>query len=190
MGNREDLLEGARQAVLERGLAKVTARDIAKAAGVSLAAIGYHFGSKDQLVTEAITMGFGTRIGDDMDAVIKNAGEGHTLWESLAATWNGFVEVVERNRDGLMLSTENGIQIARDPEQQVFMAQASAVANSDLAEILRSVHPELSEQQAAAVGQLIFLLFQGLAVQKMIAPTAELLDGDSFVTAVQALRGS
>ncbi|WP_143860786.1 TetR/AcrR family transcriptional regulator, partial [Nocardia cerradoensis] len=83
--------------VLERGLAKVTARDIANAAGVSLAAIGYHFGSKDQLVTEAITVGVGTQIGDDMEAAIRDAGSG-TLWESLAGIWNGFVDVVQRNR--------------------------------------------------------------------------------------------
>ncbi|AYF75394.1 TetR/AcrR family transcriptional regulator [Nocardia yunnanensis] len=188
MGNREDLLEGARQAVLARGLAKVTARDIAKAAGVSLAAIGYHFGSKDQLVTEAVTIGVGTRIGDDMDAAIRDAGEGRTLWESLAATWNGFVDVVQRNRDGLMLSTENGIQIARDPEQQGFMAEASAHAHRDITETLRSVHPELSRQEASAVARLLFLLFQGLAVQMMIAPGAELLDGDSFTTALETLR--
>ena len=54
MGNREDLLAGARRVIIERGVAKVTARDIASAAGVSLAAIGYHFGSKEQLITEAL----------------------------------------------------------------------------------------------------------------------------------------
>ncbi|BAW07017.1 TetR/AcrR family transcriptional regulator [Nocardia seriolae] len=189
MGNREDLLEGARRAVLARGLAKVTARDIASAAGVSLAAIGYHFGSKDKLVTEAITIGVGSEIGDGMEAAIRDAGEGRTLWESLADTWNGFVEVVHRNRDGILLSTENGIQIARDPEQQVFMAQASAIAHRDIAATVRQSHPELSEDEAAAVGQLLFLLFQGLAVQKLIAPTAELLDGDALRTAVATLRG-
>ncbi|MEC3917738.1 TetR/AcrR family transcriptional regulator [Nocardia sp. CDC160] len=189
MGNREDLLEGARQAVLARGLAKVTARDIATAAGVSLAAIGYHFGSKDQLVTEAITIGIGTRIGDDMEAAIREAGEGTSLWESLAGIWNGFVEVAQRNRDGLLLSTENGIQIARDPERQAFMVQASAVAHRDIATSLRAAHPELSEEQASAVAQLLFLLFQGLAIQKLVAPDAELLDGDSLRTAVEAMRG-
>ncbi|WP_433560851.1 TetR/AcrR family transcriptional regulator [Nocardia sp. CA-151230] len=189
MGNREDLLAGARKAVLERGLAKVTARDIATAAGVSLAAIGYHFGSKDQLVTEAITMGVGTQIGDDMEAAIRDAGEGRTLWESVTAIWNGFVDVVQRNRDGLLLSTENGIQIARDPAQQVYMAEASAVAHREIAAAVHAAHPELTDEQATAVGQLLFLLFQGLAIQKLIAPGAQLLDGDSLVTAIEAIRG-
>ena len=37
MGNREDLLAGARRVILEQGVAKATAREIANAAGVSLA---------------------------------------------------------------------------------------------------------------------------------------------------------
>ena len=45
MGNREALLLGAKCCLLEKGLARTTARDIGGAAGVSLAAIGYHFRS-------------------------------------------------------------------------------------------------------------------------------------------------
>ncbi|WP_031080407.1 TetR family transcriptional regulator, partial [Streptomyces sp. NRRL WC-3549] len=40
MGNREDLLKGAKQCLVERGWARTTVRDIAAAAGVSHAAIG------------------------------------------------------------------------------------------------------------------------------------------------------
>jgi AcrR family transcriptional regulator len=53
MGNREALLEGAKRCLLEKGYAKTTARDIADAAGVSLAAIGYHYGSKESLLEQA-----------------------------------------------------------------------------------------------------------------------------------------
>jgi AcrR family transcriptional regulator len=54
VGNREALLAGARQCLFEPGYARTTARDIAAAAGVSLAAIGYHFGSKEALLNAAI----------------------------------------------------------------------------------------------------------------------------------------
>lgn len=188
MGNREDLLTGARKAILERGLAKVTARDIAQAAGVSLAAIGYHFGSKDMLVMQALTEGVGTDIGDKMDAAIKDAGEGRSLWDSLAATWNGFVDIIGSNRESLVLSAENGVQISRNPEAQLFMADATAHAHRDIAAALQQAHPDLSSDAAAAVAKLFFVLFQGLAMQWLIAPTADLLDGDDLVTAVRALR--
>lgn len=54
MGNREDLLEGAKRCLVERGWANTTVRDIAAAAGVSHAAIGYHFGSRERLLVQAL----------------------------------------------------------------------------------------------------------------------------------------
>lgn len=54
MSNRDDLLDGARSCLYEKGYARTTARDIATAAGVSLAAIGYHFGSKEALLHAAL----------------------------------------------------------------------------------------------------------------------------------------
>ncbi|MCU1647257.1 MAG: hypothetical protein JWN03_7532 [Nocardia sp.] len=191
MGNREDLLTGARQAILDRGLAKVTARDIASAAGVSLAAIGYHFGSKDRLVMEALTLGVGTEIGDEMDAAIKDAGEGRSLMDALAPTWDGLVEVVLRNRENLLLSLENGVQIARDEESRGFMEQASAGAHADISEVLRATHPQLSAAQAGALAKMLFILFQGMAMQSLIAPaTVEQFTGDDLATAVAAICGN
>lgn len=189
MGNREDLLMGARRAILDRGLAKVTARDIAKEAGVSLAAIGYHFGSKDKLVMEALTEGVGTGIGDGIDAAIADAGEGQSLWAALGATWNGLTDVIERNREELQLSFENTVQISRDPEAQLYLAEATGKAVADIAQQLRSVHPDLSAGQAQAVAKLLFMLFSGAVNQRLGAPAADHLDGDELTVAIEALRG-
>src|SRR6187431_2046713 len=68
MGNREDLLAGARKVIMERGVAKTTARDIASTAGVSLAAIGYHFGSKEELLKAALRHAL-ERWGDDISSL-------------------------------------------------------------------------------------------------------------------------
>src|SRR6185437_14594009 len=54
MGHREDLLEGAKRCLLEKGYAGTTARDIVAASGANLASIGYHYGSKDALMRQAI----------------------------------------------------------------------------------------------------------------------------------------
>jgi AcrR family transcriptional regulator len=51
---RDDLLAAARRCVRDQGLAGTTSRDIATAAGANLAAITYHFGSKDDLIAEAL----------------------------------------------------------------------------------------------------------------------------------------
>ncbi|MEU7765178.1 helix-turn-helix domain-containing protein [Nocardia sp. NPDC049190] len=187
MGNREDLLEGARKAILELGLAKVTARDIASAAGVSLAAIGYHFGSKDRLVSEAITEGIGTEIGDDMDATIRDAGEGRSLRESIEPTWNRMLDVVQRNHDQLLLSLENSVNIARSEELREYLSQASEGAYTDLARMLRETHPDLSAEEARAVAKLYFVMFQGYAMLGMLAPAGEVLTGHDVELAVQTL---
>src|ERR1044071_3649825 len=54
MGNREDLLAAAKQCLLEKGYDRTTVRDIASAANVSMAAIGYHYGSREALLNEAL----------------------------------------------------------------------------------------------------------------------------------------
>ena len=54
MGHREQLLEGAKRCIVERGYAHTTARHISAASGANLASIGYHFGSKEALLREAL----------------------------------------------------------------------------------------------------------------------------------------
>ncbi|GAB2729871.1 TetR/AcrR family transcriptional regulator [Nocardia thraciensis] len=189
MGNREDLLAGARKAILERGLAKVTARDIAAAAGVSLAAIGYHFGSKDRLVSEAVTEGVGSEIGDGVEEAIRDAGEGRSLWDSIGPTWNGMLDVVQKNHEQLLLSLENGVRIARSEELQAYLSEATAGAYADMAAALRDVHPELSAQEARAVAKVYFVLFQGFAMLHLLAPAGDLLHGEDVELAVKTLRG-
>jgi AcrR family transcriptional regulator len=51
---RRQLIEAARRCVREKGLAGATSREITAAAGANLAAITYHFGSKDDLLAEAL----------------------------------------------------------------------------------------------------------------------------------------
>jgi len=52
------LREAMRTCVARAGLAATTSRDITSEAGANLAAITYHFGSKDRLVADALLEGF------------------------------------------------------------------------------------------------------------------------------------
>ncbi|MEU2092409.1 TetR/AcrR family transcriptional regulator [Nocardia beijingensis] len=188
MGNREDLLAGARKVIIERGIAKATARDIASAAGVSLAAIGYHFGSKDQLITEALADSLGTAIGDSMEQKIRE-GVGVAPLAAFTALWNGMPAVFTENRDSMLASMENLVRVARSPESQKFFAQSLPGAYREMADALRQTHPQLSEDQAEAIAELYFVLVQGLGVLQTIAPEADLPDGDRLAQAVAALAG-
>lgn len=189
MGNREDLLAGARKVIVERGIAKATARDIAAAAGVSLAAIGYHFGSKDALITEALAESLGTGIGDGMEALIRE-GEGSAPLAAFAQLWNGMPAVFRDNSEGMMASLENLVRVARSPESQRFFADGMPKIYEDMADALRAAHPQLSGDQALAVAQLNWVLVQGLGVLSVVMPEAELPDGDRLAAALAALTGA
>ncbi|GAA1032248.1 MULTISPECIES: helix-turn-helix domain-containing protein [Amycolatopsis] len=91
MGNREDLLAGAKRCLIERGWGNTTVRDIAAAAGVSHAAIGYHFGSRDALLTQALVAAVDELGGEVADSsfdlseqglkrMIGSFGEDRALW--------------------------------------------------------------------------------------------------------------
>jgi len=54
---RGKLLAAARRCITLDGLAGTTSRDIASAAGANLGAITYHFGSKEELVAQALLEG-------------------------------------------------------------------------------------------------------------------------------------
>src|SRR6187402_1196711 len=49
---RSAILNAAERLYADRGFGDVTLRDIVAAAGVNLAAVNYHFGSKDELIAE------------------------------------------------------------------------------------------------------------------------------------------
>jgi AcrR family transcriptional regulator len=55
--NREVLIEGALRCLERLPPERITARAIARESGANLASIGYHFGSKDELVTLAVIEG-------------------------------------------------------------------------------------------------------------------------------------
>jgi AcrR family transcriptional regulator len=59
---RQRLLDGALAAIREHGIAGVSARTIAAAAGANQALIFYHFGSVDELLAAACTAGTAARV--------------------------------------------------------------------------------------------------------------------------------
>lgn len=188
MGNREDLLAGARRVIVERGVAKATARDIATEAGVSLAAIGYHFGSKEQLITEALMASLGDGIGDSMEAVVGETAAMPML-DGFAELWNRMPEVFAANREPLLASLDNTVRVLRDPEAARHLAEAAGEGYLGIAEQLRAARPELSDEQVDAVAKLDFALVQSLGILWLLAPD-RLPSGDDLARAVAVIAGA
>lgn len=77
---RERLLDAARRCIATSGMAGTTSRGIASAAAANLAAITYHFGSKDDLVAQALLEGLRgwlaptiAVLGSDADPAVRTA---------------------------------------------------------------------------------------------------------------------
>ncbi|WP_395244738.1 TetR/AcrR family transcriptional regulator [Agromyces sp. MMS24-K17] len=186
MGNREDLLAGARRVIVERGVAKATARDIATEAGVSLAAIGYHFGSKDRLITEALVEALGTDLGEQIEELVL-AGRDRPLLDGFAAMWNRMPEVFAANREALLASLENTVRVLRDPEAAAHLHAATAAGYLGMAENLRATRPELTDAEVDAVAKLDFALVQSLGILWLLSPDGSVPTGDELALAVTAI---
>ena len=97
VGNREKLLDGALACLYEKGYARTTARDIASAAGVSLAAIGYHFGTTGALLSEALFRAV-QQWGEELERTLVNDADPSQPMESRRATlWQRVVASVQAN---------------------------------------------------------------------------------------------
>lgn len=185
MGNREDLLAGARQVIMERGVAKATARDIASAAGVSLAAIGYHFGSKDDLISAALTESLGNGIGDEMESVVHETA-GLPLLDGFATLIDRLPGIFAANREALLASLENSLRVMRDPASSTALMDATSQAHLGIVEVLRAARPELDAADIDAIATLDFVLVQSLGILWLVSPDI-LPSGEELARAVAAL---
>lgn len=188
MGNREALLAAARTCVYQRGFARTTARDIATEAGVSLASIGYHFGSKERLLTEAFTEATGHMMGDELAERMRRAARDRSRAAAFVDTWTSVGELFARHRDGIVASAENLIRGHRSmAADRHHMASIHEQAIAGFAELVSEIHPGLTGTQARAIGKLYFVLVNGLALQWISDPDGSLPTGEELATAMAAL---
>ncbi|MGW0673028.1 TetR/AcrR family transcriptional regulator [Streptomyces sp. NPDC002746] len=170
MGNREKLLEAAGQCLFAKGYERTTVRDLASAAGVSMAAIGYHFGSKEALLNQALFealdsggQAFGPSAGDDAD---------------LGALWRRLIEAFSANETFWIANLETVLRAQRDPELREQVAAGLRQGRSGMArEVTGTAETELSEVTIRSLGSVQLALVSGLMMQHLTdpgsAPTAE-----------------
>ena len=170
MGNREALLEGAKQCLYEKGYGRRTARDIAAASGVSLAAIGYHFGSKEALLNAAL-MQATMEWGEELErALATDTDPDATPIERFEAVWTQVIESLAAHRPLWAGQFEIFAQIDRAPEIREFLADAQQQGRLGLASLLQNIDPAVDEGKARAVGGFYHALLSGVLVQWLTDP--------------------
>lgn len=180
--HRERLLRGALKCLYENGYARTTSRDIAAAAGSNLGSIGYHFGSKEQLLNAAIREGCSQWTEQIRQLAFADGGAPPT--ERLRASWMALTDTFEEHRQLLIAFVELHIQAERSTELRDHL---SDIYSEGRAAVARMVHAalgdvDISEDHTQAVTSLLIAAHNGLLLQWLIDPRAtpsgpQLLEG-------------
>lgn len=170
MGNRDALLEGAKKCLSEKGYARTTARDIAAASGVSLAAIGYHFGTTAALLDEAVFAGIGQWAEELGRLLAEQAGNDGTVLEKFEAVWTRVIQSFGNHRGVLAASYEIMVRAEEVPEVRRRLAAAMEGARIALAELFTDVDAQAEPERARQVGSFYYAILSGLMTQWLVDP--------------------
>lgn len=173
MGHREDLLEGAKRCLLQKGFVRTTARDIVKESGTNLASIGYHYGSKDALLVQAY-VSLVEQMGDSFGPGWAAGGATRTRAGSLERfeeVWANIIRSVPESRAIWLLSFELIFQGDRVPEVRKLLAEAQEEGRSGIVPMFTDVpEAEVDKETVDTEGRLYQTLLQGLMVQWLFDP--------------------
>ncbi|MCK7624442.1 TetR/AcrR family transcriptional regulator [Streptomyces sp. RS10V-4] len=160
MGNREDLLAGAKKCLIERGWGRTTVRDIAAAAGVSHAAIGYHFGSRDALLTQALVEAV-----DELDEELA----GRSTGDRPEDRWQALIDSFTTHRALWVAQLEAAVQAQHSPEVRERLAEGQRQGREGLG------------------GSVPLALLSGLMLQWLVDPD-HAPSGAEVVAGLRSLR--
>jgi AcrR family transcriptional regulator len=181
MGNREDLLVAAKRCLIEKGYARTTARDIAVASGVSLAAIGYHFGSKDALMNQAVFESIG-EWGDELQKVLTAQGQpSASPLERFELILRQTLAAFGGPSKGLWTAQLELLSLAQHNEQlHEFLASVQDFAAIGLAELFVGISAADDPAAARAAGTVLHAFFIGLIAKYYLSPAT--LSADELAT--------
>ncbi len=184
MGNREALLAGAKQCLNEKGYARTTVRDLASAAHVSMAAIGYHFGSREALLNAALIEA-NEEWGNELAKVLQaETPPEATPAERFELIWDRVIASFPAHRRMWAMSFEVYSQSDLDPDVRAQLAHGLELARFGLANLFQGLD-DPADPRARAVGTVHQALLSGAMMQWLIDPE----HAPSGADLVRGLRG-
>lgn len=182
MKQRDALLDGAKKCLVEKGFHGTTARDIAAASGAHLGSIGYHFGSKDRLMSLA-ALELSSQWGDTMEQLARSAG-GETPGERLITMLSEVLASLPQTQDVHSVSLQAFVHAQFDDDLRRELAAGTAQGRAALAALLEGRQESEGPDRAddAGLGSLSYALVTGLVIQSLVDPEhlpspAELSEG-------------
>jgi AcrR family transcriptional regulator len=163
--HRDALLDAAKRLLRERDYGNITARDLVAASKTNLGSIGYHFGSKDALLNEAIgqaleewTEAIGRATPDDASG---------TPMERMRNTWRAVLDEFEQVRPYFLAFIEALARSAHSPELAERLAAHYERQRERVAGMLGE---ELDPDVARRIATLVIATTDGLLLQSFVDP--------------------
>ena len=166
------LLEAAKQLVSERGYAGATVRELAAASGTTLSAVNYHFGSREELLNQAIldfAVEWVDRVGEsgpaDPDA---------SALEQLAARARPMVDGFPDARVGFVMFLEALLQSRHSPKLHAQLVEHYAGLRRHVAEFMstNARARELPPRFIEVFASFMLAVADGLQLQALLDPDA------------------
>jgi AcrR family transcriptional regulator len=169
MGNRDALLAGAKRCLNEKGYARTTVRDLASAANVSMAAIGYHFGSREALLNAALIEA-NEEWGETLAKTLQvETPPDASPAERFELIWQRVIEGFPAHRRMWAMTFEAWSQPDLDPDVRTQLAHALELARIGLANLFQGLD-DPADGRTRAVGTVHQALLSGVMLQWLIDP--------------------
>lgn len=179
MGNREALMAAAKQCLQDKGYARTTIRDIATTAGVSMAAVGYHYGSTETLLNAALIEALDELGAEFGRALMTGADPDRPPSRSYKDTWDAVIKTFTQNRSLWLASVEAFLQAQHTPELRDQLAAGQQDGREGLAALLGG---DSTADTTRSLGSVQLALLTGVMMQWLIEPknaptSTEIIDG-------------
>lgn len=166
MGHRENLITAARECLLKAGYARTTVRDLVAASGANQASINYHFGSKEQLLTQALS-DLNTEWGEMLFAVLSDP-DGEKAGPE--QRWARIIASIREHRELWFVNFESVSYLQHDEKVRKINAEGQQLARVGLARAFGHLGPDADPKDVHAIGAHYYSLLVGTALQWLTDP--------------------
>ncbi|WP_433791133.1 TetR/AcrR family transcriptional regulator [Actinoplanes sp. CA-252034] len=189
MGHREELLRGAKKALMEKGYARTTARDVVALSGTNLGSIGYHYGSTEALMTAAMLSAI-EEWGDALGRALgtPDPDEDDTA-DPMLRFWRRVIRSIQADRQLWLASIEAMLQAEHNPALREQMAGGMQAGRSGMAALLTGIPEDrIDAETVRSLGSVQMALMSGVLTQWLTDP-ASAPSAEEVVAGIRALGG-
>ena len=189
MGHREELLKGAKKALLEKGWARTKARDVVALSGTNLGSIGYHYGSTEALMTAAMLSAieeWGEALGEVLGRPDPDEDPGD---DPMLRFWRRVIRSIQTDRQLWLASIEAMLQAEHNPALRGQMAEGMQAGRSGMAAMLTGIpEDQIGQETIRSLGSVQMALMSGVLTQWLTDP-ATAPSPEEVVAGIRALGG-